>query len=90
MALMESTKIIIDRAMFEHLMIQVRKAQGKLYQVKGGRELASEIDWIMKMIDKTAYLNADKELDQLMDELGLTYVEGLDEPLPIELVNFGD
>lgn len=71
----ESSVVILDEQLFQHLLLQVRKAQGKLYQVKGGRELADELDWSIKVIDLTSYGQGDHMLERLMDEQGLTFIE---------------
>ena len=34
-----STMLIVDEQLFQHLLMQVLKAKGKLYQVKSGREI---------------------------------------------------
>lgn len=70
-----STMIIVDEQIFQHLLLQVRKAQGKLYQVKGGRELADELEWSIKAINLTSYDQAPQMLDRLMDEQGLTFID---------------
>lgn len=71
----ESSVVILDEQLFQHLLLQVRKAQGKLYQVKGGRELADELEWSIKVIDLTSYGQGDYMLDRLMEEQGLTFIE---------------
>lgn len=71
----ESTLIILDERLMQHLLHQVRKAQGKLYQVKGGRELVEELNWAIRAIELTSYEQAPQMLDKLIDEQGLTYIE---------------
>lgn len=71
----ESSVLILDERLFQHLLLQVRKAKGKLHQVKGGRELADELEWAIRAIDLTSYAQCDQMLDRLMDEQGLTFID---------------
>lgn len=47
-------KVVIDEIVLLNLLTQVRRAQGKLWQVKGGRELINEIDDAIYIIGKQA------------------------------------
>lgn len=71
----DSCYILVDERQFLHLLEQVRKAQGKLYQVKGGRELIDEIDWIIKGIELTTYTQAEETLEDFKIQEGLTDLE---------------
>lgn len=69
--------LIIDERHFRNLLLQVRKAQGKLHQVKGGREIIDELNWIIRAIELTSYEDAETQMRKLMIE---QYLHQLNNP----------
>ena len=76
---MKMPLMIVDEQILLHLFHYVRKAQGKLHQVKGGRELIDELEWAMKQIELTTYTRGNELLSDLMIQEGLTPISDVEE-----------